>query len=281
MRSGHPLSAFQALPPVKQMERIEAEFARLRKIDALAMNAQGEFATASADVNKPRNRYTDVLANERTIFPASKKPYINANIVSRSIFNVPHDFVASQAPPADFIGEFWTAIVESKTTLVIMLTQLVERYVPKADQYWPDAVGSSQTFGDHKVTLVSEDPDPAAKDTVRRVLRVEPAGVEVTLLQYVGWPDMGVPTETAGALSLLDAIDHAPTDSPVFVHCSAGIGRTGTLISAYIVRCLARRNELADDSIPRIVGSLKQCRTGMVQRKEQLGFVYLCACADA
>ncbi|CAJ1036198.1 Protein-tyrosine phosphatase, putative [Leishmania lindenbergi] len=135
---------------------------------------------------------------------------------------------------------------------------------------------------------------------------------KIVMYQYVGWPDRGVPDSTDSFEELLKIIRQyvvapsAPRESvaglenaprnpittsnanstrsdtragkltpPVFVHCSAGIGRTGTLIGAYTAIKLMEAGLLANTSIRRIVADMRKARFGMVQRVEQYMFLYM------
>jgi len=59
---------------------------------------------------------------------------------------------------------------------------------------------------------------------------------------------------------------------PIVVHCSAGIGRTGTFVAIHMSLQKALVGELID--IKETVRSLRSQRLGMVQSKEQYLFVY-------
>lgn len=262
----------------EQLQRIGEEFSRLAKIDNIPAGTalyERTFATGLHPRNIMKNRYTDVLPNEATIFPpAASGVYINGNTVAGESIGADRDFIACQAPRPEYMDEFWTAVAGSGSSLVVNLTGLVEGGRVKSDAYWPTSVGQSLTFGSNKVTLLAETPAAGLDDTVLRTLRHEPSGKQVTLVHYLGWPDMGVPASTKGFKGLVDMVDAVPRTEPVIVHCSAGIGRTGTLIAAYAIRKQRERGTLTDTSIVDVVAALKAARHGMVQRREQLGFVY-------
>ncbi|KAK7199935.1 protein-tyrosine phosphatase 1-like protein [Novymonas esmeraldas] len=280
---------------------------------------------------------------------AKKRPqwYINANLVDMSVAPV---FVASQAPVQECIDDFLSVLYHEAVTLVLMLTEVEEAGLVKADRYWPadsTPAGRAESFGGMCVYKDPQDPYTydAAYQLVRRPFYTRPSAAprapahKVVLYQYVGWPDHGVPHSTRSFEALLSVIQqhvaaatatatalpaalHAaesevqPRDtgrtpataagegngggggssssrsssnvdgvvdgnggtraSPlVLVHCSAGIGRTGTLIGAYTAVELAAVGQLSNSSIPRIVADMRKARFGMVQRVEQYMFLYM------
>jgi protein tyrosine phosphatase len=279
-----PLESFCRLGREQQFQRIFSEFSQLQKLDHVPTEAiETMFATAVSAKHREKNRYVDVIANEATLYPdQATGRYINANVIPRELFDVPHTFVACQAPLPDHMAEFWQVVAESRTPLIINLTGLVEGGRVKSHAYWPVKVGATNTYGSSKVTLLSEtsaSESPVA-DTSLRTVRHEPSGHELTLAHFEGWPDMGVPANANGVRAIITFIESMRDDAPIFVHCSAGIGRTGTLISAYIARQMLKRQELGDDTIVNVVAALKSARCGMVQRKEQYGFVYQCVLED-
>ncbi|NWI66575.1 PTN6 phosphatase, partial [Todus mexicanus] len=99
--------------------------------------------------------------------------------------------------------------------------------------------------------------------------------------QYFSWPDHGVPNEPGGVLSFLDQVNRAqrsiPDTGPIIVHCSAGIGRTGTIIVIDIlVDIIHRQAGLdCDIDIPKTIQMVRRQRSGMVQTEAQYKFVYM------
>ena len=102
----------------------------------------------------------------------------------------------------------------------------------------------------------------------------------VTQLQYIGWPDHGIPNINEAYPSFLfirNFILNNKDKCPVIVHCSAGVGRTGTFISIFnvIYDILSKQNsEVIQFSIFNVVRKLKEMRRFLVQNVEQYFFIY-------
>ncbi|ORC92946.1 putative tyrosine specific protein phosphatase [Trypanosoma theileri] len=274
------------LSPTSFYERVQSEFTQLqRQEDPRRINF------TSSLKNKHKNRYLDILANEATIYPlptdtgnvgsgSSTKCYINGNLID---LGLSHTFVACQAPLSHGIHDFLTVLYEKKISLVIMLTKLNEGGIAKADCYWPKEnelfISAPGSVG----IKVSTDPlkpyevDTKLKITRRHLIlqRSEEPSHKILQVQYTGWPDHGVPLSAASFETLLSIIKEAPTDVPVLVHCSAGIGRTGTLIGTYGVLSHLENGTLHDKTVYDIVSTMKRQRFGMVQRLEQYIVIYL------
>ncbi|KAH9582119.1 PTP type protein phosphatase [Trypanosoma melophagium] len=267
-------------------QRVHSEFTQLqRQEDPRRINF------TSSLKNKEKNRYLDILANEATIYPfptdtvsvgsgPSTSCYINGNLID---LGLSHTFVACQAPLPHGIQDFLTVIYEKKISLVIMLTKLNEGGIAKADCYWPKESESFISAPGSIGIKVSTDPQkPYEVDTklkiTRRYLTLQRSDEpphKVLQVQYTGWPDHGVPLSNASFEILLKIIKEAPTDVPVVVHCSAGIGRTGTLIGTYGVLSHLENGTLNDKTVYDVVSTMKMQRFGMVQRLEQYIVIYL------
>ncbi|KAJ8902597.1 hypothetical protein NDN08_006998 [Rhodosorus marinus] len=267
------------------MDRVpRAWIGELQSIEREASESldESDFRAALSGVNQKKNRYTNVLANEKTRVklqgfqkPTLSRNYINANYVSG--VSGPRQYIATQAPLQESMEDFWKMIWEHRVPSIIMLTNVVENGIPKADRYWPTTNMEEMTFGNFKVELESE----AEKDFgVVRILRVSykntTKGIEQVHFQK--WPDHGVPEPDSSMRHLVEYIDAREArekDVPTVIHCSAGLGRTGTLIAIHWTN---QRLEAGEDLRPQdfrqTVLSLKQQRFGMIQSGEQLRFFY-------
>ncbi|ESS65142.1 tyrosine specific protein phosphatase [Trypanosoma cruzi Dm28c] len=274
---------FTKLSVQAQYERVQREFSLLlRQEDPRSIS----FATSLK--NRHKNRYLDILANEATLYPqvtdapgASTPYYVNGNLID---LGLPHKFVACQAPVVQGIPDFLAMLYEKKISLVIMVTKLEEGGFVKADRYWPEERGSGSIAVSGNCGLtISEDPGKAYEvedklKITRRYLilqRADEPPHKFTQVQYTGWPDHGIPQSAASLEALLTNVKNSPTTVPVVVHCSAGIGRTGTLIGAYATLTHLERGTLTDTTVYDVVSVMRRQRFGMVQRVEQYFVIYL------
>ncbi|XP_068624792.1 uncharacterized protein [Battus philenor] len=192
-------------------------------------------------------------------------------------------YIATQGPTPATLDAFWRMIWQHQVHTVVMITNLVERGRRKCDMYWPaGGRGSSAEFGGVHVTLLHE--DVRAAYTVRRLrVRVVHKGCEgkdenaapdggriVLQYHYTVWPDHGTPRHPLAVLPFVKAASADP--GTVLVHCSAGVGRTGT----YIVLD-AQLNQLKLTGTLSPLGFLCRARTQrnhLVQTEEQYVFVH-------
>lgn len=164
----------------------------------------------------------------------TEEDYINANLVEVPLAT--RKYILTQGPLAATVGHFWLMIWEQKSKAVIMLNDLVERGQVKCHQYWPAFVGDEDDLDEVRlrVRLVSE--TKSEHYVVRTCLltdEVSKESREVLHFHYTSWPDFGIPQTPASFLKLLfDVRESGAFDmnaGPPVVHCSAGIGRSGTL----------------------------------------------------
>uniref|UniRef100_A0A8C8C7K6 protein-tyrosine-phosphatase n=1 Tax=Oncorhynchus tshawytscha TaxID=74940 RepID=A0A8C8C7K6_ONCTS len=143
----------------------------------------------------------------------------------------------------------------------------------KCVRYWPD-LNATKEFGKVSVKNVEECP---AQDYILRELELVRY---IWHYQYLSWPDHGVPNEPGGVLSFLEQVNRTqsaiPDTGPIVVHCSAGIGRTGTIIVIDILIDIINRQGLdCDIDIPKTIQRVRQQRSGMVQTEAQYKFIYM------
>jgi len=266
----------------------EEEFEALNILHQANFNDFGErllkFPSAMTFYTNKKNRYPNILPKEQTRIRLSVIPgvegsdYINANLLTDS-------YIACQAPlPATF-GDFWRMVWEQDTAVIVMLTKLSENGYVKADKYWPDEIGETLTFPLIAVTLVSVYRSEDVDIIIRVLTLRDSMGSERTVvqLQYLGWPDFGVPDSSDGILQLIEITNLYKEfgvgnnlNGPIVVHCSAGCGRSGSFIAIH--QLLEQYNSGCKISLkPTIFNAVSLMRTqrdGMVQTKEQYNFVY-------
>ncbi|KAM9620820.1 receptor-type tyrosine-protein phosphatase C isoform 6-T9 [Morphnus guianensis] len=188
--------------------------------------------------NQNKNRYIDILPYDHNRVELSEIPgdpgsdYINASYIDG--FKEPRKYIAAQGPKDETMDDFWRMIWEQKATIIVMVTRCEEGKRNKCAQYWPSMENGSATYGD---IIVKINESKTCPDYVIQKLHItngreKTAGRDVTHIQFTGWPDHGVPEDPHLLLKLRRRVNALSNffSGPIVVHCSAGVGRTGTYI---------------------------------------------------
>ncbi|XP_070245360.1 tyrosine-protein phosphatase non-receptor type 4 isoform X1 [Bos mutus] len=196
--------------------------------------------------------------------------YGNMEIPSSRIIN---QYIACQGPLPHTCTDFWQMTWEQGSSMVVMLTTQVERGRVKCHQYWPEPTGSS-SYGCYQVTCHSEEGNTAYVFRKMTLFNQEKnESRPLTQIQYIAWPDHGVPDDSSDFLDFVCHVRNkrAGKEEPIVVHCSAGIGRTGVLITMETAMCLIECNQPVYPLD--IVRTMRDQRAMMIQTPSQYRFV--------
>ncbi|KAM3851538.1 tyrosine-protein phosphatase non-receptor type 4 isoform 4-T5 [Vipera latastei] len=249
----------------------------LAQFDQLYRKKPGmTMSCAKLPQNISKNRYRDISPYDATrVILNSNDDYINANYINMEIpsSSIINKYIACQGPLPNTCPDFWQMTWEQSSSMVVMLTTQVERGRVKCHQYWPDPGGSS-LYGNFQVTCHSEEGNPAYVFREMTLFNLEKnEDRPLTQIQYVAWPDHGVPDDSSDFLDFVCLVRkrRAGKEEPVIVHCSAGIGRTGVLITMETAMCLIECNQPVYPLD--IVRTMRDQRAMMIQTPSQYRFV--------
>uniref|UniRef100_A0A915K8C0 protein-tyrosine-phosphatase n=1 Tax=Romanomermis culicivorax TaxID=13658 RepID=A0A915K8C0_ROMCU len=209
--------------------------------------------------------------------------YINANHIQilseyEEFSGIQKSYISCQGCLPNTVDDFWRMIWQEKCPVIVMTTKEIERSKSKCAKYWPD-VGTSRSFGLNLEFSVTCQTENVKADYVCRKLTVRKNREErvVCHYQFITWPDHGVPADPASVLNFLEEMNdyldnrlsspYSPLNypnGPLCVHCSAGIGRSGTFIAIDLILSQLKKyglNTVID--ISRTVQMIRTQRSGM------------------
>ncbi|XP_043371473.1 receptor-type tyrosine-protein phosphatase delta isoform X44 [Dermochelys coriacea] len=272
-------------PPIPILELAD-HIERLKANDNLKFSQEYEsidpgqqftWEHSNLEVNKPKNRYANVIAydHSRVLLSAIEgipgSDYVNANYIDG--YRKQNAYIATQGALPETFGDFWRMMWEQRGATVVMMTKLEERSRVKCDQYWPSR--GTETYGLIQVTLL--DTVELATYCVRTFALYKNGSSEkreVRQFQFTAWPDHGVPEHPTPFLAFLRRVKtcNPPDAGSMVVHCSAGVGRTGCFI--VIDAMLERIKHEKTVDIYGHVTLMRAQRNYMVQTEDQYIFIH-------
>ncbi|XP_048159683.1 tyrosine-protein phosphatase non-receptor type 13 isoform X5 [Corvus hawaiiensis] len=228
-----------------------------------------------AKENRRKNRYKNILPYDTTRVPLGVEGgYINASFIHMPVGNEEFVYIACQGPLPTTVADFWQMVWEQNCTVIAMMTQEVEGEKIKCQRYWPDVLNKTTMINDRlRLALVRLQQ---LKGFIIRVLELEEIQTgevrHISHLNFIAWPDHDTPSQPDDLLTFISYMRHVHKSGPIITHCSAGIGRSGTLICIDVVLGLISRD--LDFDISDLVRTMRLQRHGMVQTEDQYIFCY-------
>lgn len=250
--------------------RLSDEFSRL------AAGQTAPWTVARRSENLKKNRYGNILPYDRHRVVlhfdqnGSGSDYINASYVDG--YRRPKEYIVTQGPLECTVNDFWRMIWQESVPVIIMVTELVENGKQKCVQYWPD---DSMVCGKLQILLIHSEQN--TNFVIRTILMrsVEEGKTHrVHQYQYTEWPDKMIPDNSCFIIKMMKRIrnDHPVLGGPMVVHCSAGAGRSGTLVALDAITQQAEEEKRVD--IFRYVNCARLQRINLVQTPEQYVFIH-------
>uniref|UniRef100_A0A673TV13 Tyrosine-protein phosphatase non-receptor type 13 n=1 Tax=Suricata suricatta TaxID=37032 RepID=A0A673TV13_SURSU len=249
--------------PSKELENLQ----ELKPLDQCLIGQTKE--------NRKKNRYKNILPYDATRVPLGDDGgYINASFIKIPVGKEEFVYIACQGPLPTTVGDFWQMIWEQKSTVIAMMTQEVEGEKIKCQRYWPNILGKTTMVNDRlRLALVRMQQ---LKGFVVRAMALEDIQTgetrHISHLNFTAWPDHDTPSQPDDLLTFISYMRHVHRSGPIITHCSAGIGRSGTLICIDVVLGLISQD--LDFDISDLVRCMRLQRHGMVQTEDQYIFCY-------
>ncbi|XP_057253407.1 tyrosine-protein phosphatase non-receptor type 2 isoform X4 [Pezoporus wallicus] len=186
--------------------------------------------------NKNRNRYRDVSPYDHSRVKLQNAENDYINASLVVIEEAQRYYILTQGPLPNTCCHFWLMIWQQQTKAVVMLNRIVEK----------ESTGESRM---------------------------------IFHFHYTTWPDFGVPESPASFLNFLFKVRESgslsPEHGPAVIHCSAGIGRSGTfsLVDTFLV--LMEKKDSPSVDIKKVLLDMRKYRMGLIQTPDQLRFSYM------
>lgn len=236
---------------------------------------------ASREINKPKNRFRNIKPYDDTRVTlstgSSSSDYINASYIQGVRPNgvtVQNMYIATQGPLDRTIPDFWQMIWEQSCPFIVMLTNPIENKKVKCATYWPEK-DNYKNLITMRLRNLQEEVWPFY---VRRTIGMIKDGFTRKVIQYqfTSWDDKETLETAMPIWEVLDQmwanIDANGCKGPVVVHCSAGVGRTGTFIALDTLRSILLTEKEVD--VFNVISDMRNRRMLMIQVEEQYKFLY-------
>ncbi|XP_064327986.1 receptor-type tyrosine-protein phosphatase V-like isoform X2 [Phalacrocorax carbo] len=275
-----PIQNFKQYYEMKTASANHAFFQEFEELKEVGKEQPKVEAELPANVSK--NRYPHVLPYDHSRVKLSHlgedphSDYINANFMPG--YTSQQEFIATQGPLKKTIEDFWRLVWEQNVCNIIMLTVCMENGRVLCDHYWPSE-SAPVSYGQVQVHLLTQS---SSEEWTMREFKLWHEGLRaerhVSHLHYTAWPDHGIPESTTSIMTFRELVrEHIQSTKdtgPTLVHCSAGVGRSGTFIALDWLLQQMKQEKVVDTF--GVVYALRMNRYLMIQTLSQYIFLHSC-----
>jgi len=253
---------------------------RFREIKSTSAAYDLSCKAAKLQINRNRNRYRDVSPYDHNRVKLMEGPndYINGSLLTME--KAGRRYILSQGPLPGTSGHLWQMAWEQNSRAVIMLNKVIEKGTLKCHQYWPLDIGDTMTYVEegYEISLVSETVNTNFAVRTLKLSQLKSSESRTIFhFHYIAWPDFGVPESPNAFLEFLTCVRSYKVleedVGPPIIHCSAGIGRSGTFALVDTCFVYLQRKILFD--IEETLLEMRKYRMGLIQTAQQLRFSYV------
>ncbi|XP_009579030.1 PREDICTED: receptor-type tyrosine-protein phosphatase V-like [Fulmarus glacialis] len=275
-----PIQNFKQYYEMKTASANHAFFQEFEELKEVGKEQPKVEAELPANISK--NRYPHVLPYDHSRVKLSQmgedphSDYINANFMPG--YTSQQEFIATQGPLKKTIEDFWRLVWEQNVCNIIMLTVCMENGRVLCDHYWPSE-SAPVSYGQVQVHLLTQS---SSEEWTMREFKLWHEGLRaerhVSHLHYTAWPDHGIPESTTSIMTFRELVrEHIQSTKdagPTLVHCSAGVGRSGTFIALDRLLQQMKQEKVVDTF--GVVYALRMNRYLMIQTLSQYIFLHSC-----
>uniref|UniRef100_A0A182JZK7 Uncharacterized protein n=1 Tax=Anopheles christyi TaxID=43041 RepID=A0A182JZK7_9DIPT len=262
-------------------EKVSKEFQAINYFSDFDLQETVSFQCARE--NERKNRYINILPfdSNRVLLDSNDdeedgetgaNDYINASFIEG--YKYQREYIATQGPKLETCNDFWRMVLQYEIESIVMLTQPIDHDKNKCCQYFP-RFDQHTNFGDIRVKCTQE---LNLSLYYKRLFLVSKGNLTKAVFHYhfLEWPDHSCPASTADLIKFSKIVraERKSYAIPLVVHCSAGVGRTGTFIALDII--LQRMQQEKKINVYDTVKRLRRQRVKMVQTLDQYTFLYQC-----
>ena len=239
------------------------------------------------------NRHNDILPYKYNCVTTNNEipnenNYINASLIEGPFKEDKNLFIATQGPLSGTLFSFWSMVIFHKINLIIMLSNIIEEGREKSECYWPidkekDLILQNENNEKIIISLINEKIE-IQDSLLIRTLKINEEK-EITQIHILCWNDHDIIKDELLFKKILNFLINNINDNrinfpdiPILIHCSAGVGRTGTFIAIYqIIKCLEKIKLLKKEPILNVfnvVRKLREQRYSMVTDVIQYQLIY-------